>query len=429
MKNFLIDAIKALRDERMKVALSILGIVISVAAVIMIHITGKGISDSMQESVYNNKNGTSVELSVCEKRDGKNTEDYFMLESPCFTDENMCEFEERMKAVGIEFQRDDVVEVAEASYRNDKKPQEQWNLYLNGCSKKYAEENLSELKEGRIFSKKDENEAVAIIPQSFAEVYYGKANPIGKKMQMIGEGIYEYVKVIGVYDDELMDDTFLQKGQAKEAQIYLPLGYCRNRGYCLDIDGSLIMYTFQGGMDKNFVESKIRSFWKYQTELLDKDYDLQVSFYEKDIESFEKGMKILVWIITGIGALAFFIGAINVIQMMLIFVEEKWYEIGIKKALGAKNSDIYKEIFTQSFLIMFSGIFTGCLMGCLVGYTMHYKLALDLEQKDISFFFYFPWEIMLITCGVSVIISIIAVIVPIQRVKKMEICEVFQNAD
>lgn len=428
---FLADAIKALKDEKIKALLSMLGIVISIVAVISIHIVGKGITETMKNMVHFNKGGTNIELSINledseinDNSEDMNNDDFFELDSPIFTDAAMNEFEIRMKQEGLDFQRDDEVRIAEVQYETDNR-KEEWNLCLNACSNKHAEEAFEELQKGEVFSEENATAAVAIIPLEFAKVYFGTEDPIGKRLQIIGDGIYENLEVIGVYEEGISKN----ESQINEATIYLPIEYCRNRGYDLDSDDSTITYNYKGETEPAQIKQLISSFWNNQPSFLDNNYKMNISFFEEDVNYIEQGIQILVWIITGIGGLAFFIGGINIIQMMTIFVEEKAFEISIKKALGAKNYNIYSEVYIQAFLIVFGGILVGTILGCLLGYGIHYKIAKGLEQSNISFFFYFPWKLILAAGVAAILLSIIASIMPIQKVRKMEICEILRNIE
>jgi putative ABC transport system permease protein len=111
-----------------------------------------------------------------------------------------------------------------------------------------------------------------------------------------------------------------------------------------------------------------------------------------------------------IGALSFIVGIFGVANIMFVTVKERTSQIGLKKAIGAKNSVILTEFLLESAFL--------CIIGGMIGLLLVFALT-----KVVSVVFHFPvflsLTIILVALGICVVAGILAGIIPASQAARM----------
>ena len=129
-----------------------------------------------------------------------------------------------------------------------------------------------------------------------------------------------------------------------------------------------------------------------------------------DIESFDKILSTLSLFVTLAASISLLVGGIGVMNIMLVTVVERTKEIGIRKALGAKNRDILKQFLFESIILTvfggLVGIFIGILFGLLTGAVVGIKPIFSMAS-------------IIASLSISVIVGIIFGVSPARRAAKL----------
>ena len=129
-----------------------------------------------------------------------------------------------------------------------------------------------------------------------------------------------------------------------------------------------------------------------------------------DIESFDKILSTLSIFVTLAASISLLVGGIGVMNIMLVTVVERTKEIGIRKALGAKNRDILKQFLLESIILTvlggLIGMLVGILFGLLAGVVMGIKPIFSLAS-------------ILVSLSISVVVGIIFGVSPARRAAKL----------
>lgn len=129
-----------------------------------------------------------------------------------------------------------------------------------------------------------------------------------------------------------------------------------------------------------------------------------------DIESFDKILSTLSLFVTLAASISLLVGGIGVMNIMLVTVVERTKEIGIRKALGAKNRDILKQFLFESIILTvlggLVGIGVGILFGLLAGVVMGIHPIFSLTS-------------IIVSLSISVIVGIIFGVSPARRAAKL----------
>jgi len=203
----------------------------------------------------------------------------------------------------------------------------------------------------------DKNSRVAVLGSEIAQQFFGLDNPIGKQIRVKNSSF----KVIGVMEPK---GAFL--GNNQDDTVYIPLTTMANQ-----IVGSRSVY----GMNLTFIavsakdENSIRAA-QFQIENLlrlrhnitgENDFTVQT---QQDILNIvgtvTGGLTAMLAAIAGISLL---VGGIGVMNIMLVSVSERTQEIGLRKALGAREKDILTQFLIEATILAVLGGFFGTVIG------------------------------------------------------------------
>jgi len=228
-----------------------------------------------------------------------------------------------------------------------------------GVTPEFLSVRSFEIDKGRFLREMDldKNSRVAVLGSEIAEQFFGLDNPIGKQIRVKNSSF----KVIGVMEPK---GAFL--GNNQDDTVYIPLTTMANQ-----IVGSRSVY----GMNLTFIavsaknESSIRAA-QFQIENLlrlrhnltgENDFTVQT---QQDILNIvgtvTGGLTAMLAAIAGISLL---VGGIGVMNIMLVSVSERTQEIGLRKALGAREKDILTQFLIEATVLAVLGGFFGTVIG------------------------------------------------------------------
>lgn len=116
-------------------------------------------------------------------------------------------------------------------------------------------------------------------------------------------------------------------------------------------------------------------------------------------------------ITTAVAAISLIVGGIGIMNIMLVTVAERTHEIGIRKALGASNSDIYRQFIIESLFIS--------LAGGVAGYFLGYVLAL-VASLFIAFDPAFGWQTAFLAISLSLVVGVVFGLYPAIRAARKD---------
>ncbi len=235
------------------------------------------------------------------------------------------------------------------------------NSQINGTTPEYMAVNNLEISQGKFFTEEEyqRNTKVAVIGANVAEDLFGTADPIGQQMRM-GKII---VRVIGVLEAKGFsfgspDDVVyipLTVMQQAVAQPRTPQGGRIVSTVSLTVSDE--EYT-QNVIDD--VTSLLRG--RHQLSAFADD-DFNIMSTEEIASMLEETTGTLTLLLGAVAAISLLVGGIGVMNIMLVSVLERTREIGIRKALGAKDTDIWSQFLFEAALLTFTGGIIGVIIG------------------------------------------------------------------
>ena len=256
-----------------------------------------------------------------------------------------------------------------------------------------------EFSEGRFFNESESNSGtpVIIIGHEVAQGLFGDSDPVGKKVRLYGQRF----TVIGV----LKKQGASAFGDTNDNTVAFPVNFLR-RLYG-DNSKSLtpaIMIKPAKGVDmeafKGELSQKLRNFRGMKPGEIDNFFVNVFSGFTDIIDGIVGGLKIGGWIISGFSLI---VGGFGIANIMFVSVKERTNLIGIQKALGAKNKFILFQFLFEAVILS--------LIGGLVGLFLVWMIALIMTNV-LDFKFILSFSNIVLGTTVAGIIGLLSGIIP-----------------
>ena len=282
------------------------------------------------------------------------------------------------------------------------------SVMIYGTSSERFEIDKGTLKEGRFFTNGENSGAaqVAILGSKLADDLFGQNDPIGKLVK-VGDLNFE---VIGVYNSRG------GLGGDEDSVVYAPLLTVQKK--LLGIDYLLfsvvqIKNTDLGDATAEDIRAVLRSNHNITDSFKD---DFIVQTQAQTLETFNTIFNGITILLIAIAAISLMVGGVGIMNIMYVVVTERTAEIGLKKALGAKGSDILLEFLVESILVTVIGGVFGILLGAFLGWVV----ALIAKVGGLNWTFVVPLYAVVIGFGVSAAIGIVFGVLPARSASKLD---------
>ena len=356
VKENLLVALATLRSRKMRSALTILGIVIGVTSVIAVAAIIDGLDGYIQNRIRSFGSRSFFMSRIPAGFTGGRLpakirmRKYLEIDDARFLKENVAGLD-----ISAAFaQRINLGETEPDSIRYANEHVER--LIVRGTQPEYAAAlPLFTVSSGRYISDYDEEHArnVVVIGAAIADTLFPLSDPIGKQVRLDGR-LYE---VIGVFER----DTGVF-GFGVDQFACIPLSNFHKS--FPDVRDVFIIFTVREDADLDTVRDQVVELMRRRRKVplhAENDFDVaDPAFFTNLWNQLTGAMVLLTGVISSIGLL---VGGIGVMNIMLISVTERTGEIGIRKAIGARKSDIRAQFLLEA--ITLSGI--GGVIGILIG--------------------------------------------------------------
>lgn len=223
-----------------------------------------------------------------------------------------------------------------------------------GVTANYADIRGTELSAGRFFSEMDvtSRRRVAVIGSGIAESLFGLKNPVGQHVKLWGIRF----TVIGVIAPK-ESTTFSMDGSSDDRYIYVPVRTLARFTH----DQRYPVIFAQSTTAENTKKAADQMRW-YFDRRDGKDVHL-VQSQSDLVKMVGSVLAIFTAVLGGIGSISLIVGGIGIMNIMLVSVTERTREIGIRKAVGAKKRDILLQFLIESVVLCLMGGILGILLG------------------------------------------------------------------
>ena len=377
-KTIFLIAIRAIKANKMRSILTSLGIIIGVAAVIVMLSVGNGAQISIQNEMKTMGTNLIIVRSGVAKSSGARGGHG---SQPTMKKADGDAIQEKVEA--IKLAAPVLEETAQIVYGNTN-----WSTGVSGTDSRFFTIKEWNLAYGRMFSRADVKNAskVAILGQTVVNELFGDVDPLGKTIRVKGIPF----QVIGILDKRGQSGH----GQDQDDVVYIPITTAQKKvmGITFPDQVKMIMLQAVDAQSTYTSQDEIKELLRQRHNLgANKEDDFVIMNLTQMMEMMESSTQVMTILLGAIASISLLVGGIGIMNIMLVSVTERTREIGIRMAIGAKSWDIRLQFLTEALVLSLIGGLLGVVVGLigsvLVGIftTLPAKVALAYVLLPFSF--------------------------------------------
>jgi len=291
-----------------------------------------------------------------------------------------------------------------ASYRNNAKSA----IYF-GVGAEMFNIDKHTLREGRFFTQAEDTGAVqvAILGSNLANDLFVQDDPVGK---LIRVGNLNF-QVIGVYNAQ----GSMSAGGADDS-LYMPLTTAQKKMLGINYITIGVVQMKDVGSSEATADLIRQTMRKLHTITNPAKDDFMVTTQTDAMNTFNTIFNGITILLIAIASISLIVGGVGIMNIMYVIVTERTSEIGLKKALGAKNADILNEFLLESVIVTVLGGIIGIIFGAFLSWIV----AAIAVSSGLSWTFEVPLYAIVIAVAVSSVIGISFGVFPARSAAKMD---------
>jgi putative ABC transport system permease protein len=387
------SALKALAANALRSVLTMLGIIIGVAAVITMIAVGRGATERVQDQMKGLGSNIMLVLpggvSQAGVRLGAQTRQRLT--------------EEDALAIAYEIPE---VQVAAPTSRTSGQAvfgNTNWGTSIFGVTNDYLEARDWGLQSGRLFdgAEMSGSAKVAWVGATVARELFGDQDPVDQTVRVRGIPM----KVLGVLAVKGQNSM----GQDQDDVLMVPISTLRNRLWGGDASSKLkrvgaVSVKVREGQNMKAVEESIKDLLRQRFKVQPGGDDpFQIRNLTEILQAQEESSRVMTLLLAAVAGISLLIGGIGIMNIMLVSVTERTREIGLRMAVGARGKDILAQFLIEATTLSLIGGALGVLLGAgatlAVGHFAGWKVAMTVDAVVLAvgfsalvgvFFGYYP---------------------------------------
>lgn len=356
-------ALDGVVSNKMRSFLTMLGVIIGVAAVITLVSLGRGATATISKQieglgsnliVINLRGrgaGTTLSLSECE---GLTSKQGIGAVSPSLTGSITAKYNET-----------------------------KYDTSLEGVTEDYSTVRNYSVSTGRFISGMDVEygQPVVILGKTVSEQLFGRSDPVGKKIKLNG---YEF-KVIGLLESKSSSTSTSTIG-SDDDKVLIPITTAERI-----LGTKTIRTVYVTAKNAASVGPAVTELDSYLLNRFNDQDAYSVFNQQSALSTLNTVTQTLTLFLSAIAGISLLVGGIGIMNIMLVSVTERTREIGIRKAIGAKRRDILSQFVIEAMVLSGSGgligIITGIIASKAIGKLISVTASISADVVLISFLF------------------------------------------
>ena len=368
-------ALHELFANKMRSVLTMLGIIIGVAAVIAMVSIGMGVKSNVQDSMASLGSNMLIITPGAENSGGVRGA------KGSRTSLKYDDAEEIKKKIkNIDYVSPTVMSSYQVVNGNLN-----WNTSVIGVTPEYMAIRSLTVTAGTFITQSDieKRQRVAVIGSTVAENLFGVQNPIGQNIRINNQPF----KVVGI----LASKGQSSMGQDQDDMVVIPLTTGQERLMGITHVQSINLQVSDPAKMEQ-VQSEVETLLRQRHHIVgDKEADFTVNNLTSIMETMNQTTTMLTLFLSSIAGISLLVGGIGIMNIMMVSVTERTREIGIRKALGATFSNIMLQFLIESVVMGVVGGLIGIAIGCAISIAIaqigDFKTVITVAPILLSFSF------------------------------------------
>ncbi len=281
---------------------------------------------------------------------------------------------------------------------------------FTGTTASYINVENSEIAEGRFFNKDEEVNLsrIAVVGKNIVQDLFNGEDPVGKTFRMKDQNFL----VVGVFKEKgsggfgtasVDDSVFVPLLTAQKLLMGIDyIAFIRAKVKSADLVSYAIANTKITLRERHNIDNPT-------------DDDFSVRDQAQAVDMIKKITNVLKYFLLSIGTISLIVGGVGIMNTMLIVVNQRIREVGLRKAVGAKNKDILTQFLMESSAISFFGGVIGIIGGIIVSFIA----ALIMQALQYTWPFMISWQSIVVATLVSLGIGILFGIYPARKASQI----------
>lgn len=360
--------------NKMRSILTMLGIIIGVAAVIALVSIGNGVKQDIQNSISSLGSNLLMVMPGAPRTPGVRPSQGSMKSL------KVSDYQAISKLDGVKAASPYTANSYVTIYQS-----KNWTTTVSGVSSNFQDVNNWTMAEGRFISSKnvENRERVAVVGQTVVKNLFAGEDPVGKEIRVKNIPF----RVIGVLNSK-GNGTM---GNDQDDAIFIPYTTAMERVEGVDYLRMIyVVASDDNGIDR--LQSDIENLLRVRHGIKDTNLDdFNIQNMKSIMETMEQTTGTLTLFLGAVAAISLVVGGIGIMNIMLVSVTERTREIGIRKALGATYFVIVTQFLIEAVVISLMGGLIGIALGIgaskLIGLASGMSTVISVPTIVLSFAF------------------------------------------
>ena len=281
---------------------------------------------------------------------------------------------------------------------------------FTGTTASYMDVENTELAEGRFFTQDEETNMAreAVLGSNVAKDIFEDEDPLNKVIKIKDQNF----TVIGVLAERGSTGFGVT---SQDDSIFLPLRTAQKLIMGIDHLGVIRLKVKDASLIAS-AKANIATTLREQHNIDDPaNDDFSVRDMASAVELITQVTDVLRYFLLAIGTISLIVGGVGIMNIMLLAVNQRIREVGLRKAVGARNGDVRTQFLIEAMFISFLGGIIGIIIGVIVSFIA----AIIIQYLQYTWPFIVSWQSIVVSVGVSVAIGIIFGLYPASKASRI----------
>jgi len=281
--------------------------------------------------------------------------------------------------------------------------------FIFGASASRFDIDKGVIAKGRGYSEQEDKSLsqVAVLGSKIATDLFGENSPLGKLVRI---GNYNF-EIIGVYESK---GSF--GPMSEDEEVFIPVTTLQKKIQGVDY----LIYSvveLQDNSKANATKLDIIDTLRRNHYITDPTRDdFKVNTQEESLSTFNTILQAITFLLIAIASISLVVGGVGVMNIMYVVVTERIGEIGLKKALGAREKDILYEFLIEAVLLTI----IGGVIGIIGGSFLSFIVSKIMQNTGLDWKFIVPISGVILSVSVSMIIGVVFGVFPARNAARLD---------